>query len=136
VSFDWDYYLDLARVLVRQHNVTMDREAELRCAISRAYYAAQCTARNHLRDRENQQGVPLDGRAHQTVIDLFLGSQDRARRKVGDDLRQLRTARTQADYFDQFGANPGIYHIEKRAQQVLALAETVIAALPRLATPP
>ena len=60
MSFDWDYYLDLARVLVRQH----------------------------------------------------------------------------ADYFDQFGANPGTYHIDKRTQQALALAEAVIAALPRLAPPP
>lgn len=136
MSFDWEQYLDLAQVLVRQHNADIDREAELRCAISRTYYAAHCTARNYLRDRESQQGIPLDGRAHQVVIDLFLGSRDRARRKVGDELRQLRTARVQADYFDQFGTSPGAQHIDRKARQALALAEAVIAALPRLASSP
>lgn len=37
MSFDWEHYLDLARILVTQHNAGMDREAELRCAIKRVY---------------------------------------------------------------------------------------------------
>ena len=55
-AFDWKQYLDLARDLSQP--MTSDagtREARLRSAVSRAYYAAFCHARNYSRDWLNFQ---------------------------------------------------------------------------------
>ena len=51
MNFDWKEYLALAHFL-QQHSATgLNQEAAFRSAISRAYYAAFCHARNHARDR-------------------------------------------------------------------------------------
>jgi len=47
--FDWSDYLELSRQLVGESGATI-QEARQRCAISRAYYAAFCRARNYLVD--------------------------------------------------------------------------------------
>lgn len=47
MSFPWSHYLDLAKALAGQEtNGVASQEARLRSAISRAYYAVFCTARN------------------------------------------------------------------------------------------
>lgn len=133
MSFDWSEYLHLARSLVGQSASLPSQEAALRAAISRAYYAAFCTARNHLRDRENVLHIPLDGRAHFDVPEEFLKSASAARRRVGEDLHRLRLARRDADYYDVF---PVTTDIARKALEVIARAERVVMALPRLPAPP
>jgi uncharacterized protein (UPF0332 family) len=132
MSFDWSEYLNVARNLAGQTTTTPNQEAALRSAISRAYYAAFCTARNHLRDREHVQNIPSDGRAHQAVPDTFLKSRRPARRSVGTDLRRLKADRARADYDDVFGIST---NISRKAQEVIQLADKVIRALDRLPPP-
>jgi uncharacterized protein (UPF0332 family) len=52
MSFNCSDYLDLARELIGQTDITASEEAKLRSAISRAYYAAFIQARNHLLDEK------------------------------------------------------------------------------------
>ncbi len=126
MSFAWSEYLNLARSLVGQSSDRPTQEAAQRAAISRAYYAAFCEARNYLRDRENVQYIPLDGRAHFEVPDHFLQSRDAARRSVGNDLKRLRIDRNYADYYDQL---PITTTIDRKVQEVLIRAARVIQAL-------
>jgi len=52
MSFDWSEYLSVAQELASGANTSANKEAKLRSAISRAYYAAFILARSYLRDRE------------------------------------------------------------------------------------
>src|SRR5207248_5650471 len=101
MSFEWSDYLDLAQELARQGAIHSSREAELRSAISRAYYAAFCKSRNHLRDKEHEI-LSTGSEAHSQVQDKFVLSKDRRRKQIGENLNRLRTLRNRADYKDQF----------------------------------
>lgn len=99
MSFDWLEYLDLAQQLTRSTTGPSSREARLRSAISRAYYAAFCKARNHLLKKgpiPNEKKINM----HKYVREQFMGSPDKARKKIGADLNRLRTDRNKADYWD------------------------------------
>lgn len=50
MSFNWSEFLGLAQELAGHEAQPYGEEATSRAAISRAYYAALCSARNHLRD--------------------------------------------------------------------------------------
>jgi len=50
MAFDWREYFKLSQFLQGQ-GVSFTQEAAFRCAVSRAYYAAFCHARNYARDR-------------------------------------------------------------------------------------
>jgi uncharacterized protein (UPF0332 family) len=45
--FDWKEYLDISRYLYGNSSIPITRESSLRAAVSRAYYAAFCHARNY-----------------------------------------------------------------------------------------
>src|SRR5260370_766340 len=98
---------------------------EARFKISRAYYAAFCKARNHLRDKENRT-LSEGPEAHAEVQDKFILSSDRRRREIGENLNRLRTFRNRADYRDIFSGltNTTITSIE--------LADDVISDISRL----
>ena len=136
MSFDWLLYRDLARHLVDPTATPPDEEARLRCAISRAYYAAHCHARNHLRDRENRQ-FALQGGAHEEVIATFRDSADRARQQISANLHRLKNSRVTADYYDD-GSSLGTTNGDKRrkAQQCLLLVDSIVQALASLPAPP
>ena len=51
MSFDWSEYLNLAKKLIRAGSTLSANEACQRTAISRAYYAVYCQARNLARGR-------------------------------------------------------------------------------------
>lgn len=122
MSFDWSEYLDVAKELASVANSSANREAKLRSAISRAYYAAFINARNHLRDREGLL-IPRTSEAHKYVRDQFYYSSDSVRQSLGEKLLRLRDFRRQADYVDSF---PGLVGI---TQTALKLSEEVIAIL-------
>ncbi|HEY9808621.1 MAG TPA: hypothetical protein V6D13_04710 [Halomicronema sp.] len=97
MSFDWSQYLNLAYKLAgTPHNPA--NEAELRSAISRAYYAAFIKARNFLRDVDNLTIPRRDG--HKYVINHFENNSDKRRREIGNNLHRLRDFRNDADYAD------------------------------------
>lgn len=50
MTFDWREYLTLAENLCTNSHTFPNQEACFRVAISRAYYAAFCTARNYAKD--------------------------------------------------------------------------------------
>ena len=99
MSFDWREYLRLASQLGGRTVSRTSREARQRSAISRAYYAAFCAARNHLRDREGHT-IPNAAQAHRHVATAYQSSQDPARRALAWRLVQLRNQRNRADYDD------------------------------------
>lgn len=70
MSFDWTQYLFLAQELTKGSASSSNHEAMLRSAISRAYYAAFCSARNFLRDHKKKV-IPLTAEAHRIVKDIF-----------------------------------------------------------------
>src|SRR5713226_3159374 len=100
-------------------------EAALRSAISRAYYAAHCRSRNHLRDRENHK-IPEWGNVHRWVIDRFHKSPDIVHRGIGEDLFFLRAERNRADYEDSV---PGLV---ERTKAALMIYERVLRTLASL----
>src|SRR4051812_26723610 len=99
MSFDWTEYLHLAQEMAGQAATPSTEEAQLRSAISRAYYALFCKARNHLRDVE-QHRIPSDSLAHHYVQAQFRNSRNKTRREIGRNLNRLRALRNQADYDD------------------------------------
>jgi uncharacterized protein (UPF0332 family) len=97
--FDWYQYLVLAEYLYDNRDTFPDREACLRAAISKAYYAAFCSARNYARDFDR---LVLDESAqdHGSVKKHYIRAPDPKNRQVGNLLDRLRDSRNQADYSD------------------------------------
>ena len=124
MNFAWSDYLHLARQLLQESETAASREAKQRAAISRAYYAAFCTARNHLRDNESVS-IPK-GAAHKVVRLRFEESPDRVRKEIAVGLNELRIQRNRADYDDAFA------ELRATADAALTLAEEVIALLASL----
>jgi len=106
MSFDWAEFLTLAEALLRDPNSPGPEEASLRSAISRAYYAAYCSARNLARDG-GEITLTHTGRDHWLVQKHFQDSPNPVRRKIGADLDRLRDYRRQADYKDSLDDSAG-----------------------------
>lgn len=123
MSFDWSEYLTLAQELTGASISSPIQEAHLRAAISRAYYAAFCKARNYLLNKDGYS-TPRWVNAHQDVIMKFERSGDIGRRKVGTLLRSLRALRNLVDYEEKFPGNQ-----LGRTQGALSQAEQVIRLL-------
>ena len=124
MSFDWSDYLTLANELAPRPIDRTTAEAKLRSAISRAYYANHCKARNYLRDHEDL-ATPREY-VHRFVIEQFSSSPDRNRRDIGKDLNRLKIDRIKADYDDEFSG------LAAKTETVLILAGQVSEKLERL----
>ena len=122
MSFNWGDYLSLANALLTKPNTPGPEEAAYRSAVSRAYYAAFCSARNFARDEE-KFSVPQTAKAHQLVMTYFHSNQDPLRRKIGRNLRRLRDYRNRADYDDSLARPDAI------AQASVALANQILEDL-------
>ncbi|HLG29089.1 MAG TPA: hypothetical protein VI387_02665 [Candidatus Brocadiales bacterium] len=96
MAFDWKEYLDLARFLQGQGGINYSQEAALRSAVSRAYYAAFCHARNHENNHKRfmPTGKSVD---HRLLRDHF---QNMGRINIARDLDRLRGWRNMCDYHD------------------------------------
>ena len=95
MPFDWRDYLSLAQELSQRQD-----KAALRSAISRAYYAAFCSARNYLR----QQGaaIPPTEASHKVVWEMYQ-QKGKTHAAIYQSGNRLKTRRRQADYEDQVG---------------------------------
>ena len=82
MTFDWSAFLHLAEALESGAGNGELEDARYRSAISRAYYAAFCSARDHLR--------------HEVRGEY---------RVVGAYLRRLHVARAEADYNSEWRAD-------------------------------
>ncbi len=117
MSFDWSRYLDLAQELIRQAEHSPYAEADLRSAISRAYYAAFHQARLYLKETLGI-AVERDAYSHAQVRRAF---QDRRYYKIAANLSRMRVDRNKADYDDTL---TNLLHMARenlrRAQNVMA----------------
>jgi uncharacterized protein (UPF0332 family) len=106
--FNWIMYLQLAKDLIKRTD-----EASQRSAVSRAYYAAFCSARNRLRDREGAT-IPKTSAAHSAVWDEFQSSAEIRRRQIGQLGHRLKRARAKVDYDDNV---PGLSQLAEDAME-------------------
>jgi len=131
MAFDWSEFLDVARSLAGEQVDEPSEEAKSRAATSRAYYAAFCSARNHLKNIDDVK-VPATN-AHQIVREKYKNaSYDGERVKIGNQLNQLGTYRNHADYHDQYDDSGG--WLRERAQS-LKLSARILASLQNLGSP-
>jgi uncharacterized protein (UPF0332 family) len=94
---DWFLYYDLAQEWRRQ-----DGDAYKRSAVSRAYYAMFCTARNELKNYiEDEYNPPECGSEHKYVWNSYKEDRHpRGTREIGVLGNRLRRYRNRADYCD------------------------------------
>jgi uncharacterized protein (UPF0332 family) len=122
MSFDWRAYLSLAEMLVSS-DVAADREACLRSAMSRAYYAAFATARQQSRERHG--GVVRQSAAEHGEVATFFAKRGDAGGVIAAHLTRLRFLRNRADYDDHLdGQEAGATEAIARATDVIHLLAT------------
>lgn len=117
MAFDWNEFLKLARYLAAkcQGDTGLDDEALQRCAVSRAYYAAFCHARNYARD--NLRYVPTDDwDDHKQLRHHF---KKWGKPSISTELEQLRQWRNDCDYKDTAPAEAVFRHAVSRAESLL-----------------
>ena len=97
MPFDWREYLELARELSGLRGSSYSQEAAERSAVSRAYYAAFCWARNYA---EKSLGFKpkRDPRDHVELRDHL---RNQGYPELASDLNKLRGWRNACDYDDQ-----------------------------------
>ena len=95
MAFDWREYLNVAEFL-RGRKSDCTQEAAYRCAVSRAYYAAFCHARNYARDRLTLKPT-YSHRDHELVRIHFRNCR---MPNIDLKLRQLSKWRNTCDYDD------------------------------------
>mgnify|MGYP003807375369 CR=1 FL=1 len=126
ISFNWRNYLELAIELQKETD-----EANLRSSISRAYYAAFCSARNYMEEKDRHE-LPSDGSEHQYIIDYYSGhkgrSTNRKRTQIAQDLMRMRRERVNADYHNIFVNGK---FLPKTAKDVLIWSENVLSLTER-----
>jgi uncharacterized protein (UPF0332 family) len=123
MSFDWEDYLKVAEIL---HDGAKDaklEEAMYRIAISRAYYAAFCMARNYRLEAGKE--LPFVD-PHKVVVDTFRYSQNANERAIGQKLHRLKNQRIQADYDDE------VEDFADISSKALKAAREILAALAKL----
>jgi len=112
MSFDWGEYLRLAKELVNRSG-----EAELRSAISRAYYSIFRRACKILKSKN----IPIteSGVDHQLVPEVLKARPDihPIAPQLGIYLERLRDDRRRADYYDDFP------NLDKQAKLDVLIAE-------------
>jgi uncharacterized protein (UPF0332 family) len=127
MKFDWSEYFYLAKELAET-----SEEAELRSAVSRAYYSAFCLARNYWRDIQQDPRLSRnktnDINDHQYVAKEFIYNQSKSQPmiEIGKDLTRLRIMRNKADY------EATIFNLKREARTALMLAQNIISALSNL----
>ena len=128
--FKWEALLDLAKTLFEDAETASGqrREALLRTATSRAYYAAFGASVAWMRENFPDHTLPSHGEIHQAVSDFFLFHSQADYRAVGELLRDMRWARNRADYRAQ------IPDSKRLAQRNLFDANRVLNALSGLET--
>ena len=122
MAFDWSRFLILAEELGQRRN---DAAAQ-RTAISRAYYAAFCSAR--LRLRQDGGVIPPTSAAHRVLWNHYLTAKVQHRRAIGAMGERLRRARNRADYDDYFPQLASTVRLSlARARRLIALLHNLSA---------
>jgi hypothetical protein len=96
-TFDWNDYIALATAM---HSLSGATEAQLRCAISRAYYGAYNQA--HKRFVADGQRLSPGGSSHSQVWRFFQSHPDPNYRQIGTIGDRAKGRRVKADYKDRY----------------------------------
>lgn len=121
MAFDWRGYLDLARWLRSNTPPGVADEAARRDAVSRAYYAAFCHARNYARDY--LWFSPRDDADDHGRLRAHL--KQKRRHATAQKLDRLRQWRNECDYLDDL-----TFDLDATATAALKEADYVIQSLP------
>ncbi|MCZ7568230.1 MAG: hypothetical protein M5U01_06540 [Ardenticatenaceae bacterium] len=132
MAFDWSEYARLAQELAGDPpEPAAGQEARARSALSRAYYAAFCEARNLLKKRKLYTDPGRDDEEHRNehryVHRKFEQHQNFNYQKVADNLKRLRIDRNIADYDDR-----PIRQLERTVARNIELAWRTLQLLSRL----
>jgi hypothetical protein len=137
--FNWREYYVLARKLLSQadslpHDEAPQKEAMLRSAGSRAYYAAYHRACDYLRKAKmypTDQEIKADRQgSHQAIIDIFKNDTSHPEREeIGMMLWKLKDFRHWADY-EEFGTY--IFTNTSKIEKRIDLAEEIIKRIDSL----
>ncbi|MGH9421106.1 MAG: hypothetical protein ACRD3J_14110 [Thermoanaerobaculia bacterium] len=123
MSFEWRDYFTLAETLLSSE-LRGGREACLRSAMSRAYYAAFATARRQSRERHG--GIVRQSAAEHGEVATFYASRGDAGGAIAAHLTRLRFLRNRADYDDELaGPDEAADEAIARAREVLQLLEAL-----------
>ena len=110
--FDWTGYLTVAEDLYAGRGTTASEEARLRAAVSRAYYAAFCPARDLLIDEGEISPARRDEpRLHVEVATRFKSKSDGRRAKIGKWLFRMREHRNACDYEAEVPSLPEVARV-------------------------
>ena len=104
MPFNWREYLALAEHVQGQSGLGFGQEAAGRCAVSRAYYAAFCYARNHAQIHSGF--VPTRTAEDHRKLAEHLRQHGRA--SEAQRLERLRQWRNQCDYADEIRNLPNM----------------------------
>jgi uncharacterized protein (UPF0332 family) len=116
MSFDWREYLELARELAGLRGSGYSQEAADRSAVSRAYYAAFCWARNYA---EAKLGFkPQKGPDDHKRLREHLKRQ--RHQMLASHLNKLRGWRNECDYDDQ------VPQLRQRVSVSIEVADKII----------
>lgn len=115
MAFRWSDYLELAGRLAATEEGDECREAAMRSAVSRAYYAAYCHVLAQERERGAFEAGPTYGR-RKRFHDHLNGA---GMRRISDRLRELQRWREKCDYEDDVQAAPLAMAAVNRAAAVL-----------------
>ena len=99
-EYNWTQYILLSDKLIKDdvikiEDVDIERETFYRCALSRAYYGAFCTARKLCKSK-----LTKTGKDHGIVKEHFKNGSSKTEKKIGATLERLFDARCEADYED------------------------------------
>jgi len=127
--FDWqDYYL-LAGELLSQADSASHKEAVLRSAVSRAYYAAfhrACEYLEEVNEYPTRRQFEGSGReTHRFLISIFENSRDHPEwPKIGEKLHYLKNLRHKADYAKSVEKH--LFRKKGRVEDIVGRAKEVI----------
>lgn len=115
MAFDWKEFLALARAVTGQSSSSYSVEASDRTAVSRAYYAAFCFARNCAKSK---YGFLPSNRAKDHA--LLRDNIKQTHPGVDSRLNRLRQWRNQCDYEDR------VSNVNSMVKQALSDASWII----------
>jgi hypothetical protein len=118
MTFNWYEYFLLAQYLEKECKFSYS-EALQRSAVSRAYYAAFCSAREYAISKYQKKFRP-DSDVHLEVRITF---KEKKRDDISDNLNDLRLLRNKCDY------NNDVKNLHIIVKQAIQLADDIVSRL-------
>lgn len=124
MTFHWPDYFDLAKALANPNLLLpVSDEARQRAAISRAYYASFCAARNYLRMQQNNNALFTNGSAHLKVREALVSKGSKPADQLAKLLLETHRERKRADYEDDYDPGKALPGVLRRVQQIFSLLD-------------